>query len=107
MTSVAATLEWLDARTPAPPPELRSRMADALAPAQTLPGALAEAALSCLQAALARGGDRAAALDLLAADALLTYAMEAAAEAGAEALAAAADAYGSARLAALRPESQK
>lgn len=107
MTSVAATLEWLDARTPAPPPELRARMAEALQPAQTRAGALAEGALACLKAALDRGGERAAALDLLAADALLTYAMEAAAEAGAEALAEMTDAYGPARLAALRPEGRE
>lgn len=104
MTPVAATLEWLDARTPPPPPELRARLADALRPAETLPGALADGALACLEAALARGGDRAAALDLLAADALLTYALEAAAEAGADALTAVAGAYGPARLAALHPE---
>ena len=75
-------LAWLDARAAAPPPELRERMAAALAAvtSETVPGALAEAALSCLQATMAAGGERASALDLLAADALLTYALEAAAE---------------------------
>ncbi|MBX6363244.1 MAG: hypothetical protein IRZ00_05190 [Gemmatimonadetes bacterium] len=104
MTPVAATLEWLDTRTPPPPAELRARLADALEPAETLPGALADGALVCLAAALARGDDRAAALDLLSADALLTYALEAAAEAGADEVLAVADAYGPARLAALLPE---
>ena len=48
---------------------------------------LAGAARHCLQAALARPAHRAAALDLLAADALLTHACAAAADAGPEELA--------------------
>jgi len=84
----SAVLAWLDARTEPPPPELRQRMAEALAAAQaeTVPGALAESALACLQATVEQPQGRASALDLLAADALLTYALEAAAELGAETL---------------------
>lgn len=47
---------------------------------------LADAALNCLLAAARCGDDRAAALHLLAADALITAACEAAAEAGPAAL---------------------
>jgi hypothetical protein len=47
---------------------------------EDLPSHLGEAALLCLNDALVRGNDRAAALDLLAADALLTYGCEAATE---------------------------
>lgn len=66
---------------------------------------LAEASLVCLRAVLsAVPPKRAAALDLLAADALLTYACEAAAEEGATALEALARDYGPAKLAALLPE---
>jgi hypothetical protein len=43
---------------------------------------LADAALLCLRASLAIGDHREAALDLLAADALLTHAAEAATESG-------------------------
>jgi hypothetical protein len=46
------------------------------------PALLAAAALACLADALGHGDDRAAALHLLAADALLTVACEAAADAG-------------------------
>ncbi|MEX0907263.1 MAG: hypothetical protein WD054_02950, partial [Gemmatimonadota bacterium] len=45
----------------------------------TLPHVLGEAALACLRAVVPHCDDRAAALDLLAADALLTYACEVAA----------------------------
>ncbi len=98
--SPSEALAWLDARAAAPPPELRERMAAALADvtSETVPGTLAEAALSCLQATMAAGGERASALDLLAADALLTYALEAAAEMGAQALRDVVDAYGPSRL---------
>lgn len=46
----------------------------------TIHGSLADAARLCLRDALTAGDDRAAALHLLAADALLTYACEAAVE---------------------------
>ena len=66
----------------------------------TIPAALADAARVCLRDALAAGDDRAAALHLLAADALITYACEAATvEAGG--LAALADATAPDRLARL------
>ncbi len=99
-------LAWLDARESPPPPELRARMAEALGAvkAETVPGALAEAALSCLQATMAQPADRASALDLLAADALLTYALEAAAELGAETLRRIASEYGPATLDRALPE---
>jgi hypothetical protein len=98
--AVSEVLAWLDARAAAPPPELRARMAAALeaVTSETVPGALAEAALSCLQATMAAPGERASALDLLAADALLTYALEAATEMGAQALRDVVDAYGPSRL---------
>jgi hypothetical protein len=77
---------WLDARRPAPPPELRARVDAALGAA--LHGAPGDAATACLDAAerlvrdLVRehATSRDSALDLLAADALVTYAFEAASE---------------------------
>lgn len=68
---------------------------------------LAEAALDCLRAALAAGRGRPAAVHLLAADALLTYACEAAAEAGPDALLALAREYGPGRLARLLPAGRR
>jgi hypothetical protein len=50
-------------------------------------GELTTGALECLRAVLGSTGDRGAALDLLAADALLTHAFEIAAETGPERLA--------------------
>lgn len=121
-----AARSWLDTREPAPPDVLRARLVDALdriadSPALETtidefasgkPGArtaqtwpvivvLGEAALDRLRAALAIGDDRSAAHELLAADALLTYTFEAAAEAGPEAVAACARLYGPVRLATL------
>ncbi len=103
---LAEVLAWLDARESPPPAELRERMAQALGglKAETVPGALAEAALTCLQATMAHGQDRASALDLLAADALLTYALESAAELGAETLRRIAGDYGPAALDRVLPE---
>ena len=77
---------WLDARRPSPPAALRERIDTALGPA--LHDASPDIAQHCLEAAerLVRAlldenaTDRAAALDLLAADALVTYAFEAASE---------------------------
>jgi len=76
---------WLDARDPVPPAALQRRMSEQVAGAAPE----AEPAAACLAAAeealarLVRDGDdsRAAALDLLAIDALVTYAFEAAATA--------------------------
>ncbi len=104
----AQALAWLDARPEPAPPELRQRMAEALAgvTAGTVPGALAEGALSCLQATMAAPQERATALDLLAADALLTYALEAAAEIGAAAIKEMTATYGPDALAGMLPEGE-
>ena len=77
---------WLDARRPAPPVRLRERIDAALGPA--LQSDANDAAAACLRAGeqLARellqenATSRDSALDLLAADALVTYAFEAASE---------------------------
>jgi len=116
---------WLESRDPAAPPELLAKLQEAVAALRadagdSLSGAhshgmgqgtdealpalvttLAEAALDRFRAALALGDDRSAAFELLAADALLTYAFEAAAEVGPDAVSACARVYGPARLAAL------
>jgi hypothetical protein len=103
-------MSWLDTLEPSPPQQLRERMnaalaavgaADGVADDDVSPGALGEAAIHALRNAVARCDERAAALDLLAADALLTYLMEAAGEQGSEAIEAVAEAYGNARLAQL------
>ena len=78
--------DWLAARTPVPPAALIERMRQALGEALDAPAA--EAHERCLAAAErlvrdqsdARLVERAAALDLLAADALTTYALEVAAD---------------------------
>jgi uncharacterized membrane protein len=77
---------WLDARRPAPPVRLRARIDAALG--RALEGDASSAAAACLSAgeqitrALLRENatSRESALDLLAADALVTYAFEAASE---------------------------
>jgi len=77
---------WLDARRPEPPARLRARIDAALGEALT--GDAEDAAAACLRAGeqLARtllrenATSRDSALDLLAADALVTYAFEAASE---------------------------
>lgn len=74
-----AALRWLAGREPAP-----SALAERLrawagaAPSDDVPTALGEASIAALRRALEMNG-RAAALELLAADALITYACEAAA----------------------------
>jgi hypothetical protein len=96
-TAGRAAAEWLARCEPAPPPALAARVAALLGDAP-LAGP-EDAAARCVEgaervvAALLREGstDRASALDLLAADALATYAFELASERP-EALAAAADA---------------
>jgi len=80
--------EWLASRTPPPPPRLRARLdevmeAIAANPSDPMPRALVESASAILRDTVARSSnDRnaAAALELLAADALITYAVEAATE---------------------------
>jgi hypothetical protein len=91
--------EWLDGSAPAMPAPLRAAVDAALeraaegrpsgegAPASVdVPDRLARAALDALARVIRSTPDRSAALELLAADALLTYACEAAAEAGPDAL---------------------
>ena len=86
---MSEALAWLRAREPSPPARLAARMEVVVRQSGgggDLSLALGDAAFDCLAASLASGPGRAAALDLLAADALLTYAWEAAAEGGAEGL---------------------
>lgn len=96
---------WLDARRPRPPDELMRRMRTALAAVpdggEPLPERLADAALDRLRTVLRSPADRSSAPELLAADALLTYAAEAAAEAGPAALDALLRSHGPDRIAAL------
>lgn len=77
--------EWLAARTPRPPAALAERMRAVLAapagaaPTEHAPEAYVAAAEALLSSLLRDGcGARASALDLLVADALVTYAFEAA-----------------------------
>jgi hypothetical protein len=77
------TREWLLARTPAPPHALGTRLQYAVSSR----AATGNPAISCLDSAadlleqiLGGVSDRGSALDLLTADALVTYAFEAAAE---------------------------
>lgn len=82
---------WLDERTPAMPSELRAALdaaVEAAGPsdADPLPDRLAGAGLATLARVARATAQRSTAMELLAADALLTYACEAAAEAGPEAL---------------------
>ncbi len=88
-------LAWLAERRPAPPPALRAYLEAAAA--EPLPEApLPEQLVALGQRALARvtarvDGGRELALDLLAADAFVTYAFEAQAEADVRGLAALAE----------------
>lgn len=83
---------WLDARQPAPPPSLRAAIDAALrasapgAPDAPVHDRLAEAGLEALGRVARKPSERSTAAELLAADALLTYACEAAAEAGPDAV---------------------
>ena len=80
----APALRWLEARDPAPPPALAARLREALeAVSDSAAEGVAERCLIAgerlLAGLLARDcARRDAALDLLAADALVTYAFEAA-----------------------------
>jgi hypothetical protein len=100
MTSDARA--WLAERSDDVPASLQSRMEQSARDATgvTIPDALASASLDALRDALALCDDRAAALPLLAADALITAACEAAADDEA-ALAALCAAFDPSRLAAL------
>lgn len=82
MTDLA---RWLAERRQGAPRGLRRALDEAVAGADgegAIPDRLAAAGLGALRRAARGGGDRSTALALLAADALLTYAFEAAAEAG-------------------------
>lgn len=93
---MTGTGAWLDERSPGMPVELRLALDAALAggpevvrDAEVEAGGIADRLAAAGLAALARsirGTERSTATDLLVADALLTYACEAAAEAGPAAL---------------------
>jgi hypothetical protein len=104
--------DWTAALEPAPPSALAERLRTAVdaavgaagaAPDAALPDAatLADAALGRLAAAVAGDAARATALELLTADALLTYAFERAAAAGPASVAATIELLAPARFAAL------
>ena len=75
---------WLESRAPAPPPELARTMrvlSAAVADREPTPEVLLAAAHGAMKTLLSGGClTRASALELLAVDALVTYAFEAAAE---------------------------
>lgn len=80
---------WLDGRPEPAPPSVRTEIDRLMAdtdPAEALHDRFAAAALWGLEAVLAGPSDRRSAIPLLAADALLTYACEAAAKEGLGAL---------------------
>ncbi|MFO7894778.1 MAG: hypothetical protein R6U63_13665 [Longimicrobiales bacterium] len=80
---------WLDERREPAPQSIRTEIDALLAesdPSAPLPDQFAAAALRALEAIVAEPSERATAWTLLAADALLTYACEAAAEEGIDAL---------------------
>lgn len=85
-------LGWIDTRESAAPPALRASMARVIEESGVADGAvwdlLADAALHGLVRILSEPSERANAPRLLAVDALLTYACEAAAESGPDPLAA-------------------
>ncbi len=74
--------DWITARVPPPPPALVVRLAEIVGDdGYDHPASLPESLIARAEQLLAQiGNDRSAATDLLAADALITYAMEAAAE---------------------------
>jgi hypothetical protein len=80
--------QWLAPQVEDAPVQLRERMRSAVeqASGDSVQVQLANAATVCLRAALQHPSSKSAALDLLSADALLTHACAAAAEAGADQL---------------------
>lgn len=99
---------WLDGREPPAPAPLRSAVRELVAgvdPSASLTDRLAAAALMALETVVSRPSDRSAARSLLAADALLTYACEAAAEAGPDELDRLTKSLAFERFAVLLPES--
>lgn len=105
MNAAAAARDWLERHVTGAPPALRERMAAAIeglegaAATGGVPLLLARAAEECLRATLASPSERPAALHLLAADALLTHACQAAAAQGLDALETFTAEWGPARLA--------
>jgi hypothetical protein len=79
---VSRISEWLDTRRPAPPPQLAARLRELTADQAFETENDLSDKLIAISADLLKhiGDDRSAATDLLAADALITYAMESAAE---------------------------
>ena len=75
----AELLAWLDTRRPAPPANLRERLHAAVADSSLdLPAHLEHISRELLERVISRPtGGRELALDLLAADAFITYAFEA------------------------------
>jgi hypothetical protein len=75
--------EWLETRTPAPPPRLLQRIVEVLGPSANVeasPAVMVDAAERLLRDLTARSTlARDSALDLLTVDALVTYAFECAA----------------------------
>jgi hypothetical protein len=96
---------WLAERLEGAPADLAARMTRAVADSErpTIADTLAAAAWQCLQLSLRDPAQRASALDLLAADALLTHACEAAAAEGPETLAAFTEQWRAARFDQLLP----
>lgn len=86
MATAATVGEWIARMDPAPPPALHRRLstlvsASAARPVAEVPEACLEAGEQLLDELLASGStSRATALDLLAVDALITYAFQAAAD---------------------------
>jgi hypothetical protein len=80
--------DWVDRHTTAAPPALRARVRQYLSTTveEPLPTRLAAAADSALSRVLTHPGDRSVALDLLAADALITLALLAQAQTAPEQL---------------------
>lgn len=81
--------DWLRARQPAPPAALLARMEEALGPGDVKGEPLSERAMAAAERLLASiladpDAGRPRALDLLAADALVTYAIEADCRGGAD-----------------------
>lgn len=90
MTTINEAIAWLATREPDVAAPLLEYTIGVLRSAEiaedALPELFARCGLAALERAIALGDDRAAAADLLVADALLTWAFEAAAEQGSEAL---------------------
>ena len=75
--------DWLASRTPSPPSQLSARLAELVGDRSSAADDIARGLIGVAKHTLSSiGDDRSAALDLLAADALITYAIEAAVETG-------------------------